>query len=123
MSTMPTARHWQRKTRNAHTVMRHLRWYMSYRNIVKIHRYFSCEICFAGFVSDVILIEHKIHDHPEGPSQPPQTTPIGPVPSTSGATDPQAEQAPIIRCTRPRPFRGEAGHKDWSCQPRQEPPG
>ena len=33
----------------------------------KIHRYFCCEICFAGFVSDVILIEHKIHDHPEGP--------------------------------------------------------
>ena len=62
----------------------------------KIHRYFSCEICFAGFVSDVILIEHKIHDHPEGPSQPPQTTPEGPVPSTSGVTDPQAEQAPII---------------------------
>ena len=49
----------------------------------KIHRYFSCEICFAGFVSDVILIKHKIHDHAEGPS-------------TSGVTDPQAEQAPII---------------------------
>ena len=32
----------------------------------KIHRYFSCDICFAGFVSDVILIEHKIHDHPKG---------------------------------------------------------
>ena len=34
----------------------------------KIHRYFSCEICFAGFVSDVILIEHKFmttpRDHP-----------------------------------------------------------
>ena len=70
----------------------------------KIHRYFSCEICFAGFVSDVILIEHKIHDHPKGPSQPPQTTPIGPVPSTSGVTDPQAEQAPIIHVPDPDPF-------------------
>ena len=46
----------------------------------KIHRYFSCEICFAGFVSDVILIEHEIHDHPEGPSQPPQTTSKDPYP-------------------------------------------
>ena len=57
----------------------------------KIHRYFSCEICFAGFVSDVILIEHKIHDHPEGPS-------------TSGVTDPQAEQALIIHVPDPDPF-------------------
>ena len=32
----------------------------------KIHIYFSCDICFAGFMSDVILIEHKIHDHPDG---------------------------------------------------------
>ena len=60
----------------------------------KIHRYFSCEICFAGFVSDVILIKHKIHDNPEGP-----------VPSTSGVTDPQAEQAPIIHVSDPDPFK------------------
>ena len=46
----------------------------------KIHRYFSCDICFAGFMSDVILIEHKIHNHPEGPSQS-QTTPEEAVPS------------------------------------------
>ena len=65
----------------------------------KIHRYFSCEICFAGFVSDVILIEHKIHDHPEGPSQPPQATP-----ETPGATGPQTEQAPIIHVPDPDPF-------------------
>ena len=60
----------------------------------KIHRYFSCEICFAGFVSDVILIKHKIHDHPKGP-----------VPSSSGVTDPQAEQAPIIHVPDPDPFK------------------
>ena len=70
----------------------------------KIHRYFSCEICFAGFVSDVILTEHKIHDHPEGPSQPSQTTPEETVPSTSGVTGPQAEQAPIIHVPDPDPF-------------------
>ena len=46
----------------------------------KIHRYFSCDICFAGFVSDVILIKHKIHDNPKGPSQS-QTTPEEAVPS------------------------------------------
>ena len=56
-------------------------------------------------MSDVILIEQKIHDHPEGPFQPPQTTPVGPVPSTSDATDPQAEQAPIIHVPDPDPFK------------------
>ena len=70
----------------------------------KIHRYFSCKICFAGFVSDVILIEHKIHDHPEGPSQTSQTTPEEPIPSTSGVTGPQAEQALIIHVPDPDPF-------------------
>ena len=59
----------------------------------KIHRYFSCDICFAGFMSDVILIEHKIHDHPEGPSQS-QTTPEEAVPS----------QVPIIRVPETDPF-------------------
>ena len=32
---MPTARHWQRENINAHTAMWYLKWYMSYRNIVK----------------------------------------------------------------------------------------
>ena len=59
----------------------------------KIHRYFSCDICFAGFVSDVILIEHKIHDHPKGPSQS-QTTPEEAVPS----------QVPIIHVPETDPF-------------------
>ena len=59
----------------------------------KIHRYFSCDICFAGFMSDVILIEHKIHDHPEGSSQP-QTTPEEAIPS----------QAPTIRVPETDPF-------------------
>ena len=70
----------------------------------KIHRYFSCEICFAGFVSDVILIEHKINDHPEEPPQLSQATPEEPIPLTSGVTSPQAEQAPIIRVPDPDPF-------------------
>ena len=48
---------------------------------MKIHKYFSCEICFAGFMSETILIEHKLHDHPEGPPPPQQ---------------PQAEPAPKI---------------------------
>ena len=52
----------------------------------------------------MILIKHKIHDHPEGPSQPSQTTPKEPVPSTSGVTGPQAEQALIIRVPDPDPF-------------------
>ena len=44
-------------------------------------------------MSDVTLIEHKIHDHPEGP-----------IPSTSGVTDPQGEQTPIICVPDPDPF-------------------
>ena len=55
-------------------------------------------------MSDVILVKHKIHDHPEGPPQTPQATPEEPMPSTSGAT-PQAEQAPIIRVSDPDPFK------------------
>ena len=70
---------------------------------IKIHKYFSCEICFAGFVSDVILIKHKIHDHPEGPPQQ-QATPKEPVPSTSGVTGPQAGQAQVIHVPDPDPF-------------------
>ena len=70
----------------------------------KIHRYFSCEICFAGFVSDVILIEHKIMTTPRDHLSHHKTTPEGPVPSTSGVTDPQAEQTPIIRVPDPDPF-------------------
>ena len=74
---------------------------------MKIHKYFSCEICFAGFVSDVILVEHKLQDHPEGPPQPqqPQATPKVPTPSVPGATGPQAELArKIIRSLDPDPF-------------------
>ena len=54
-------------------------------------------------MSDVILVEHKIHDHPEGPPQTPQATPKEPMPSTSGVT-PQAEQAPIIQVPDPDSF-------------------
>ena len=55
-------------------------------------------------MSDVILIKHKSNDHPEGPSQTSQTTPKEPVPSSSGVTGPQAEQALIIRVPDPDPF-------------------
>ena len=74
---------------------------------MKIHKYFSCEICFAGFVSDNILIEHKLHDHPEGPpqQQQPQATPEEPTPSVSDVTGPPAEPAPkIIRSLDLDPF-------------------
>ena len=30
------------------------------------HRYFQCDICFAGFVSETELLKHKEADHPEG---------------------------------------------------------
>ena len=115
MSTTPTVRHWQRKTSDARTAMQHSKRYMSYRNIVKYTDtslvksvlQVLCQMC-------QILIEHKIHDHPEGPSQ---TTP-----STSGVTGPQAEQAPIIRVPDTDPFEEKLDTR-ISCQPRQESPG
>ena len=32
----------------------------------KEHRSYSCDICYAGFVSEPLLVEHCINDHPQG---------------------------------------------------------
>ena len=40
------------------------------------HKYFSCEICYTGFVSDTILIQHKLNYHPEPPQKEPEQPPV-----------------------------------------------
>ena len=32
----------------------------------KEHRSYSCDICYAGFVSEPLLVEHRVNDHPQG---------------------------------------------------------
>ena len=32
----------------------------------KEHRSFSCDICYTGFVSEPLLVEHHLNDHPQG---------------------------------------------------------
>ena len=32
----------------------------------KEHRSYSCDICYAGFVSEPLLVEHHVNDHPQG---------------------------------------------------------
>ena len=32
----------------------------------KEHRSYSCDICYTGFVSEPLLVEHRFNDHPEG---------------------------------------------------------
>ena len=32
----------------------------------KEHRSFSCDICYTGFVSEPLLVEHRFNDHPQG---------------------------------------------------------
>ena len=87
------ARHWQQRIKDARIVTWHLTQYTSCKNITKYIDTSLVISVFAGFVSDVILIEHKIHDHPEGPSQS-QTTPEEAVPS----------QVLIIRVPETDPF-------------------
>ena len=32
----------------------------------KEHRSYSCDICYTGFVSEPLLVEHRVNDHPQG---------------------------------------------------------
>ena len=40
------------------------------------HKYYCCGICYAGFVSEVILIEYKIHNHQEPSHKEPEQPPV-----------------------------------------------
>ena len=70
----------------------------------KEHRSFSCDICYTGFVSEPLLVEHRFNDHPQGrpawsaPREDPEITIIKEV-------DPDVERAmEVIRTPDPDPF-------------------
>ena len=55
------------------------------------HRHYFCDICFAGFISEPLLVEHCVNDHPKGrPGKPGKH-----VPSRS-KEEPSEEQDIII---------------------------
>ena len=70
----------------------------------KEHRSFSCDICYTGFVSEPLLVEHRFNDHPEGrpawsaPREDPDIT-------ITKEVDPDLERAmKVIRTPDPDPF-------------------
>ena len=64
----------------------------------KDHRSYCCDICFTGFVSEPLLVEHRFNDHPQG--RPAWTAP---------REEPDVEQAmEVIRTPDPDPFVDKA---------------
>ena len=70
----------------------------------KEHRSFPCDICYTGFVSEPLLVEHRFNDHPQGrpawsaPSPDPEIT-------ITKEVDPDLERAmEVIRTPDPDPF-------------------
>ena len=64
----------------------------------KDHRSYFCDICFTGFVSEPLLVEHRFNDHPQG--RPSWTAP---------REEPDVERAmEVIRTPDPDPFVDKA---------------
>ena len=69
--------------------------------LTKVHKCYSCEICFAGFMSNATLVRHKEQDHPVKPEvsqvidRPDrgQVTPEDQDMIITGVTDPKLEEA------------------------------
>ena len=73
------------------------------------HRFYYCDICFAGFVSVPLLVEHRVSDHPRGcPDEPGKHSPSAPEEETATATkvtDPKLDKAmEVIPTPEPDPF-------------------
>ena len=70
----------------------------------KEHRSYSCDICYTGFVSEPLLVEHRFNDHPEG--RPDWSTPReDPDITITKEVDPALERAmEVIRTPDPDPF-------------------
>ena len=69
----------------------------------KEHRLYSCDICYAGFVSEPLLVEHRVNDHPQGrPAWSEHTS----TPRVETITkDPEVEKAlEVVRTPDPDPF-------------------
>ena len=74
------------------------------------HRYCFYDICFAGFVSEPLLVEHHVSDHTDGcPGKPGERVPSTPKMDLEiqiiKVTDPEVEQVmQIIQTPEPDPF-------------------
>ena len=68
----------------------------------KEHRSFSCDICYTGFVSEPLLVEHRFNDHPQG-------RPAWSTPREDPDTTKKIEKAiEVIRTPDPDPFVDKA---------------
>ena len=75
----------------------------------KDHRSYFCDICYAGFVSEPLLVEHCMNDHPEGhPAWNEHTpTPRAETPeiTITKIVDPEMDKAmEVVRTPDPDPF-------------------
>ena len=71
----------------------------------KEHRSFSCDICYTGFVSEPLLVEHHFNDHPQG--RPAWSAPRADTPeiTITKEVDPELEKVmEVIRTPDPDPF-------------------
>ena len=70
----------------------------------KEHRSYSCDICYTGFVSEPLLVEHRFNDHPQG--RPAWSTPReDPDITITKEADPDLERAmEVIRTPDTDPF-------------------
>ena len=70
----------------------------------KEHRSYSCDICYAGFVSEPLLVEHHMNDHPQGqPAWSERTS--TPRAETTTSQDLEVEKAlEVVRTPDPDPF-------------------
>ena len=59
------------------------------------HCHFFCDVCFVGFISEPLLMEHRVNDHPTGrPGEPGECLPSAPVVQTEG--DPDIEVTKVV---------------------------
>ena len=70
----------------------------------KGHRSYFCDICYAGFISEPLLVEHHMNDHPEGrPAEISKHTPTPraetPEITITKIVDPEMDKAMEVVCT------------------------
>ena len=76
----------------------------------KGHRSYFCDICYARFISEPLLVEHRVNDHPEGcPAEISERTPTPraetPEITITKIVDPEMDNAMEVVCTPdPNPF-------------------
>ena len=72
------------------------------------HHDFFCDVCFVGFVSEPLLVEHRVNDHPTGqpgepgehsPSMPAVQTEVTPDIEVTREVDPELVKAMDVVCT------------------------